>query len=207
MSAKNPVGDNEKATTVVADDCEETLKSADRNPAARLQNNRTGRPGGAPPSPMLYAECGDRLTDAGADRAKARALAAQPNLAGVGKAVDVALHRHFSTISRPASVIHTRVSSIARSPAPMRSGCAVANPARISSSNCPTVKPCASMIVSVQPSGQEAMSSSAKKSLVKIGEPSHTRRFASDRGESKARRDGKAASFYLLSSQGCRGMG
>ena len=48
MSAKNPVGDNEKATTVVADDCEETLKSADRNPAARLQNNRTGRPGGPP---------------------------------------------------------------------------------------------------------------------------------------------------------------
>ena len=33
---------------------------------------------------MLYAECGDRLTDAGADRAKARALAAQPNLAVVG---------------------------------------------------------------------------------------------------------------------------
>ena len=35
---------------------------------------------------MLYAECGDRLTDAGADRAKARALATQPNLAGVGNA-------------------------------------------------------------------------------------------------------------------------
>jgi hypothetical protein len=86
---------------------------------------------------MLYAECGDRLTDAGADRAKARALAAQPNLARVGKAVDVALHRHFSTISRPASV---------------------------------------------KPSGQEAMSSSAKKSLVKIGEPSHTRRSASPNG-------------------------
>jgi hypothetical protein len=33
---------------------------------------------------MLYAECGDRLTDAGADRAKARALAAQPNFAVVG---------------------------------------------------------------------------------------------------------------------------
>jgi hypothetical protein len=32
---------------------------------------------------MLYAERGDRLTDAGADRAKARALAAQPNLAVV----------------------------------------------------------------------------------------------------------------------------
>jgi hypothetical protein len=38
MSAKNPVGDNEKDTTVVADDCEETLKSADRNPTARLSD-------------------------------------------------------------------------------------------------------------------------------------------------------------------------
>jgi len=33
---------------------------------------------------MLYAECGNRLTDPDADRAKARALAAQPNLAVVG---------------------------------------------------------------------------------------------------------------------------
>src|SRR5713226_2540070 len=53
----------------------------------RGQENRATREPPAPHRPMLYARRGDRLTDSGADWAKARALAAQPNLAvinGIG---------------------------------------------------------------------------------------------------------------------------
>ena len=64
---------------------------------------------------------------------------------------------------RPASVIRTRATMIGRAPAITRPVVAVASPVRISSTICSTVKPCESMIASVQPSGHSASSSSARR--------------------------------------------
>jgi hypothetical protein len=64
---------------------------------------------------------------------------------------------------RPASVIFIYAISIVRLPAIARRVCAVASPVRTSSTICGTVKPCASMIASVQPSRQEASNSRARR--------------------------------------------
>jgi hypothetical protein len=53
-----------------------------------------------------------------------------------------------------------------REPATTRSAVAVASPARTSSTICGIEKPWASVIASVQPSRQEASSSSARRLLV-----------------------------------------
>src|SRR5262249_538670 len=63
----------------------------------------------------------------------------------------------------PASVIRTRVTWIARSPAITRSVVTLASPALISSTNRSLLKPCASRIAAVQPSGDAASNSSARR--------------------------------------------
>jgi hypothetical protein len=81
--------------------------------------------------------------------------------------IDGALFGHCVDLSvsvrRPASVIFTRAISTARLATITRWLCAVASPARTSSAIWSTVKPCASSIASVQPSRQEASSSSARR--------------------------------------------
>src|SRR5215831_14900817 len=72
--------------------------------------------------------------------------------------------RHcFASARRPASVIVIRTTSNVRSPAIMCSGVAIASPAMHRSTICSTVKPCASMIASVAPLGEDASSSSARR--------------------------------------------
>ena len=69
----------------------------------------------------------------------------------------------FQSSRRPASVIRTRVTSIDRPPATIRSIRAVASPARTSATTCLTSKPCAARTASLQPAGQEASNSSARR--------------------------------------------
>src|SRR5215468_846206 len=64
-----------------------------------------------------------------------------------------------SSACLPASVIRTRVTSIARSPAITRSVVTLASPALISSTNRSLLKPCARRIAAVQPSGDAASNS------------------------------------------------
>jgi hypothetical protein len=63
-------------------------------------------------------------------------------------------HSGYRPVSarRPASVIRTRATSIVCRPATTRAAVAVASPARTRSIIRSVVKPCASMIASVQPS-------------------------------------------------------
>src|SRR6516225_4433532 len=68
-----------------------------------------------------------------------------------------------SSACLPASVIRTRVTSIARSPAITRSVVTLASLALISSTNRSLLKPCASKIAAVQPSGDAASNSSARR--------------------------------------------
>src|SRR5262249_32315126 len=68
-----------------------------------------------------------------------------------------------SSTCLPASVIRTRVTCIARSPAITRSVVTLASPALISSTNRSLLKPCASRIAAVQPSGDAASNSSARQ--------------------------------------------
>jgi hypothetical protein len=70
-----------------------------------------------------------------------------------------------SSACRPASVIRTRVTSISRSPAVTRSVVTLACPALISSTNTSLLKPCAIRIAAVQPSGDAASNSSARRRL------------------------------------------
>jgi 5-methyltetrahydropteroyltriglutamate--homocysteine methyltransferase len=63
---------------------------------------------------------------------------------------------------RPATVMRTRITSIAR-PAITRSACAFASPSLISSPIISVEKPCASTIASVVPSGDAASSASARR--------------------------------------------
>src|SRR5262249_53141424 len=64
---------------------------------------------------------------------------------------------------RPASVIFMRTTSAGRPPATICSGVAIARPAMHRSTSRGTGKPCASMIASVQPSGEAASNSSARR--------------------------------------------
>ena len=64
---------------------------------------------------------------------------------------------------QPASVIRTRVTSIARSSAITRSVITLASPALISSTNRSLLKPCASRMAAVQPSGDASSNSSARR--------------------------------------------
>ena len=68
-----------------------------------------------------------------------------------------------ASVCRPASVIRTRVVSPRYPDATMGSVVAVASPARTSSTISSTVKPCANMIASVQPSRLAASNSSARR--------------------------------------------
>jgi hypothetical protein len=63
---------------------------------------------------------------------------------------------------RPMSVILSRVTVIGRLPAYMIPGAAVASPSRTRPTSSSAVKPCASMIASVQPCGDPASSLSAR---------------------------------------------
>ena len=65
--------------------------------------------------------------------------------------------------ARPASVIFMRTISTVRPPATIRSGVAIARPAMHRSTNSGTVKPCASMTGSVQPSGAPASNLSVRR--------------------------------------------
>jgi hypothetical protein len=69
----------------------------------------------------------------------------------------------FESVCRPASVIRTKVTSIGLPPATMRSIFAVARPVCISSTICLTAKPCAARTASLQPAGEEASNSSARR--------------------------------------------
>src|SRR5262249_21407792 len=71
-------------------------------------------------------------------------------------------HSLSPSTRRPASVILTRVTPIARLPITTRRVCAVASPARTRSAICLVVKPYARMTASVQPSRLDASSSSAR---------------------------------------------
>jgi hypothetical protein len=62
---------------------------------------------------------------------------------------------------RPVSVTRTRATSIDRPPATTRSVPAVASPCRIRSASMLAANPCATIIASVQPSGDTASNSSA----------------------------------------------
>ena len=72
-------------------------------------------------------------------------------------------HRSSAGARRPISVILTRATSIARPPETTRSVHVVAIPVRMSCTRKSTVNPCASMIASLQPSGDAASSSSARR--------------------------------------------
>jgi hypothetical protein len=69
----------------------------------------------------------------------------------------------FVSAPRPASVMRTRVVSMARPPAITRSACAFASPVQINSTIIPVEKPGASKIASVMPSGDAASSASARR--------------------------------------------
>src|SRR5262249_25158641 len=68
-----------------------------------------------------------------------------------------------ATACQPASLIFTRATSICLPPATMRSACADASPARTSSASSSAVNPLANISASVQPSGDAASSSRARR--------------------------------------------
>jgi len=72
-------------------------------------------------------------------------------------------HRRCASAREPASVMRKRMTSIQRPPATVRSVCAVASRALIRSTRNLVLKPCASMIASVQPSRLPASNSSARR--------------------------------------------
>jgi hypothetical protein len=69
---------------------------------------------------------------------------------------------HPASARRPASVILSHVTFIDRPPAWMLPGDAVASPSRTKRANISSVKPCASIIASVAPSGAPASKRSAR---------------------------------------------
>ena len=95
-------------------------------------------------------------------RANRKCVASCPKLRSRG-APRIQGHRSSASARRPTSVILTRATSIARPPATTRSVHVVAIPVLMRSTRKSTVNPCASMIASLQPSGDAASSSSARR--------------------------------------------
>src|SRR5262249_32820569 len=98
-------------------------------------------------------------------RARPHRRAAEQRDERAARHVDFALALITSAVSarQPASLIFTRATSDILPSATMRSACADASPARTSSSSISAVNPFANISASVQPSGDAASSSRARR--------------------------------------------
>src|SRR5262249_28247619 len=131
-------------------------KTRNAGPHFRIVRREGGSEQTNPPHPLA-------LLRARRERPRGRTAEQRDELAALH--VDFALPLIASPASacHPASLIFTRATSIILPPATMRSACADASPARTSSTSSSAVNPFANISASVQPSGEAASNSRARR--------------------------------------------